>query len=215
MTYPETIILAIGGTHGDFLLQSCEIMTSGEIIKLNVEHSGRVNWESRFKKNMNASFHKGKKIFIDTESNYFNKIELSHVYYDEFNNWSSKFFYIDFSKEVIDTILDMYIQKVCNNNIDKTLFYLKEYIADNLCKKINKQNYREVMRTLWWNAIQKYKKIKNIQKIDIVSFYTFEKMCKILIELKVYNELHCEIYEKFYQEWHKKNEKFIQNIIKK
>jgi len=214
MIYPETIILAIGGTHGDFLLKSCELMTSGKVAKLNVEHNGRVYWESRFKKNMNTSFSKGKKDFIETGFKYFNKIELSHVYYDEFNNWPSKFFYIDFSKEVIDTILDMYIQKVCDNDVDKVLFYLKEYIADDLYKKINKEDYREVMRILWWNAIQKYKKIKDIQKIDIISFYTFEKMCKILIELKVYNEFHLKIYEKFYQEWYKKNEKFIQNIIK-
>lgn len=215
MIYPNTVILATGGTHGDFLLKSCQIMTNGKILKSDVQDSGRVNWESHFKKNMNGSFSKGKKIFIDTKFNYFNEIELSHVYYNEFNDWSSKFFYVEFNKEVIDTILDMYIQKVCYNNIDKILFHLKEYIADDLCKKINKQNYREVMRTVWWNSIQKYKQIKNIQKIDIESFYTFGKMCEVLKELKVYNEFHSKIYEIFYQEWYKKNEKFIKNIIKK
>ena len=189
-------------------------MTSGEVAKLNVEHTGRVGWTSHFKKSMNMFYYKGKKNFIKTELDNLNKIELSHVYYDEFNEWPTKFFYIHFSKEHLDIVLDMYIKKVYNNDVDKILFYLKEYIADDLCKKINKEDYREVMRILWWNAIQKYKKIKDIQKIDIISFYTFEKMCKILKTLKVYNEQHLKIYEEFYQKWHKNNKKFIQNMIK-
>ena len=189
-------------------------MTSGEVAKLNVEHTGRVGWTSHFKKSMNMFYYKGKKNFIKTELDNLNKIELSHVYYDEFNEWPTKFFYIHFSKEHLDIVLDMYIKKVCNNNVNKILFYIKQYTSDDLYKKINKENYKEVLRILWWNTIQKYKKLKNIKKINILSFYDFENTCKILKELKVYNEQHLKIYEEFYQKWHKNNKKFIQNMIK-
>jgi hypothetical protein len=214
MLYPEIVILAVGGSHGDFLLKSCEIITKGKNVNIAVNNDGRVDWVSYFKKKMNMSFHKGNKKFVKLQTDKCNKIELSHIYYDEFNKWSTKFFYIDFSKKHLDVVLDMYIKKVCNNDINKILFHIKQYISDDLCKKINKENYKEVLRISWWNAIQKYKKLKNIKKINILSFYDFENTCKILKELKVYNEQHLKIYEEFYQKWHKNNKKFIQNMIK-
>jgi hypothetical protein len=214
MLYPEIIILAVGGSHGDFLLQSCKIMTNEKNINTDIDHNGRTEWTSHFKNSMNMSYYKGKKNFIKTEPNNLNRIELSHVYYDEFNEWPTKFFYIDFSKEHLNIILDMFIKKVCNDDIDKFLFYIKNHISEELFRKINKENYKEIMRILWWNAVQKYKKLKNIERIDILSFYEFENICKILKKLKVYNEKYLKIYEKFYQKWYKNNENFIQNIIK-
>ena len=57
MLYPKIIILAVGGSHGDFLLKSCEIMTKGKNINFAVSNEGRVNWLSYFKKKMNMERH--------------------------------------------------------------------------------------------------------------------------------------------------------------
>lgn len=214
MLYPKIIILAVGGSHGDFLLQSCEIMTNAKNININIDYAGRTMWTSNFKNKMNMFCYKGKKKFVKTELNNINKIELSHVYYDEFNRWPTNFFFIDFSKEYLDIVLDMFIKKVCNGNINVVLSYLKNYISDDLSRKINKENYREIMRILWWNSLQKYKKLKNIERINMLSFYEFENTCEILKKLKVYNEKYLENYKNFHRKWYKNNQKFIQNIIK-
>jgi len=214
MQYPEIIILANGGSHGDFLLQSCEIMTKGKNINTRIDYNGRSKWISNFKNKMTMSYYNGKKNFIETEFDNLNKIELSHVYYDEFDKWPTNFFYIDYSKEHLNVVLDMFIKKVCDDNIDKILLHIKNFISNDLFRKINKENYKKIMRILWWNSVQKYKKIKNIKRIDMLSFYKFESICEILKELKSYNKENLEIYENFYQKWHKNNKKFIQSMIK-
>jgi hypothetical protein len=209
MSYPKIIILAIGGSHGDFLLKSCEIMTHGKIKDSDVDLNGRADYMSTFKTQTTLqTFKKGKKQKL--EINYkTNDIELSHIYYEEFQNFTSKFYYIDFDKKYLDIVLDMCIEKVCNNNIDKAIEYFKEYIIDGIAKKINKTNYREILKLVWWNGIKKYKKLKDIESIDMLSFYNFDEMCKILKKLNVYNKENLTVYEKFYQKWYNNNKKFI------
>jgi hypothetical protein len=211
MFYPKIIILATAGSHGDFLLQSCEIMSNGRTA--NIDNNGRVKWISNFKLSMINAFKAGKKSNINNLQIKSNKIELSHAYYDEFKNWPSKFFYIDYSRNHIDIVLDMMIKKVCNNDIDKVLMQIKPYLQNDLSVKINKKNYRDVLRIIWWNSIKKFKRLKNIESISLLSFYKFENMCQILKSLDVYNTKYLSIYKPFYQEWQRKNKEYIDRFF--
>lgn len=212
MFYPKIIILAIGGSHGDFLLRSCEIMNHGKSKDADVDSKGRADYMSDFKMQTTLqTFQKGKK--QELKINYkTNNIELSHIYYEEFQNFPSKFYYVNFDKKHLDIVLDMCIEKVCNNDVTKAINYLQHYLIDALAKKINKENYRKIAKVLFWNAIQKYKKLKDIESINMLSFYKFNDMIKILKKLNVYNRTHLSVYQDFYQKWYSNNKKFIDQL---
>ena len=110
MQYPKIIILFNGGSHGDFLKASCEQMLFGKVIKIN--SVGQALVTSKFKNDAMNMWREGKKTSFK-KSNY-DHIEVSHVWYSEFEPFPSKFYYINYSKKINSTLIDILIKKPSN-----------------------------------------------------------------------------------------------------
>ncbi len=203
------IILAIGGSHGDFLMNSCKIM-QGEKIKKNITKVGQSKFSSKFKIKTRLAFKKGKK--HDLQHIEANDIELSHVWYDEFQTYPSKFFYIGFSKKILPVIMKMYLTKICNNNLQKAVDNFKYYTTDRLSKKINTHNISKILPIVWSNAQKKYQHQKNIEKIEMTDLYDYYKFLKVLKKLDVYKKSNEKQLKEYHTEWQQKNYMYINEI---
>jgi len=209
MIYPKIIILAVGGSHGDFLINSCRIM-QGEKIENNINKVGQSIFSSQFKNITRIAFIKGKK--QDLQFDEANDIELSHVWYDDFQNYPSKFFYIGFSKEILPIIIKMFLAKVCMNNLQKAVDYFNYYTIDGLSKKINTHNISKILPIVWWNAQKKYQKQKNIEKIEMTDLYDYNKFLEVLKKLDVSKKIKEKNLKKYHAEWQQKNSIYINKI---
>ena len=88
MKYPKRIILGLGGTHPDFLCACFRLMETGAEIK--IDPNGRVPIKSRFKRETRNARFKGIKN-LNLSYNY-EDTEISHIWYDEYKKFPSKFF---------------------------------------------------------------------------------------------------------------------------
>lgn len=209
MIYPKIIILALGGSHGDFLINSCKIM-QGEKIKKTITNVGQSKFSNQFKIKTQFSFKKGKK--QELQLNEANNIELSHIWYDEFQTYPSKFFYIGFSKEILPVIIKMYLTKVCSDSLQKAVDHFKYYTTDGLSKRIDTNNISKILPIVWWNTQKKYQQQKNIEKIEMTDLYDYNKFLKVLKRLNVYKKNNEKQLTLYHTEWQQKNSIYINEI---
>lgn len=214
MAFPKIIILAQGGTHGDFLYQSCQIITSTED-STKINDKGKVNESSIFKrKNLNV-FEKGEK--KNTMLNHLDDarpIEICHVWYKEFIDWPSKFYYIDFDDSLIEIIKKMYFEKVCNNDKDIAIEYYKKYLPDSIARKINHSNFDEIFNMSYKSIKKKYKKQPDIKAINMIDLYSLPRLIDILKDMTIYDEKKFLSLKIFHSEWIERNDKWIKQVKK-
>lgn len=216
MLFPKIIILAQGGTHGDFLYKSCQItISTGNLDKENkITSDGRVLESSIFKRKNLKLYEKGqKKELLLNELTDVQQIEICHIWYEEFINWPSKFYYINFDDTLIEIIKKMYLEKACNNDKNIATENYKKYLPDSIAKKITHDNFDEIITMSYKSIKKKYQKQPNIKAINMVDLYSLDKLIDILKDMEIYNPQKLEQLEIFHAEWIKKNHKWI-NIIK-
>lgn len=216
MVFPKIVILAQGGTHGDFLYKSCQIMVSDQNSnKENKIHSsGRVLESSIFKRRNFELYEKGqKKELMFNYLNYAESIEICHIWYEEFMQWPCKFYYIDFDDSLIEIIKKMYLEKVCNNDKNIAIENYIRYLPDNVAKKINLNNFDKIITNSYKSIRKKYQKQPDAKPINITDLYSLDKVKDILKDMEIYNNKKLASLELFHKDWIEKNNKWI-NIIK-
>ena len=211
MLYPEIIILFNGGSHGDFLKASCECMLFGKKISLSL--IGQVLIKSKFKNDTIKTWHEGKKTSL--KSGNYNHVEVSHLWYDEFKQFPSKFYYINYPKKVNSALIDILIKKPFKNEITNAIKYYKDkikFFPKNYDNHITPKNFVQMLEILQLKNLEKFKNIPNIQKIDIIELYEYDNMIKLLKRMNCYNAKHEIMYQRYYYHWKERNSKFIEKI---
>ena len=211
MQYPKIIILFNGGSHGDFLKASCEQMLFGKVIKIN--SVGQALVTSKFKNDAMNMWREGKKTSFK-KSNY-DHIEVSHVWYSEFEPFPSKFYYINYSKKINSTLFDILIKKPFKNNITNAIKYYKnkmKFFPKNFNKHVTSKNFIQMLEIIQLKNLEKFKKVPNIQKIDITELYEYDSMIKLLKRMNCYNAKNEIMYQRYYYHWKERNSKFIEKI---
>tara|TARA_E500000318_G_C3499627_1_gene187828 strand:+ start:19 stop:663 length:645 start_codon:yes stop_codon:yes gene_type:complete len=210
MKYPKIIILAQGGTHGDFLCKCALLMVDNHDIKIN--EKGKTIEQSNFlKDNWQKSYRRGKKIKINYK--FVNEVEVCHIWQEEFLNFKSRFFYINFTQSQIPIIKNMFLTKTCNGKIENVFKTNKTFLPSDLSSKITLKNFDAIWTTQIKNTLAKYKKQNGITAIKITDLYKFESLKNILKQMGVYNKTKEYKLKKMYKEWHKKNHNFIEQML--
>lgn len=205
------ILLAAGGTHGDFL-HSCGLLML-EKIDFTVNTSGRViNNLSSFKKNNLNTFLDGVKKPSTVEPSF--AIELCHIWQEEFKHYKEKFFYIDYTEEQINVIKKMYLEKIHKNNLDTAKRDLVRYLPTKLKVKINKKNFDKVLTLSYKTTIKKYKQQPGIIPIKITDLYNFDSLVLILKNMGILNVDKLKDLKIFHSKWKTKNKQYIKEMFR-
>jgi hypothetical protein len=214
MLFPKIIILAQGGTHGDFLYESCQLMIlNNNNINNKIDNNGRVLESSIFKRKNFKLYKKGqKKGLMFDHLNDAKSIEICHIWYEEFINWPSKFYYINFDDSLIDIIKQMYFEKVCNNDKNKAMEDYKKYLPNSISKKITLDNFDKIITMSYKSIKRKYRLQPNIKEINMLDLYSLDKLIDILKNMAIYNEKKLLSLKKLHNDWLKKNSKWIKQL---
>ena len=210
MKYPKIIILAQGGTHGDFLY-SCGLLMLNNT-PTDIDQTGRALGRSDFLQDNMYNFEGGvdKKITYTFDTD----IEVCHVWHEEFLKFTSKFYYIEFQEQHIPVIKKMFLAKVCKNNIDVAMESRIKFLPPALANKINKKNFDRYWTSSLKTAIKNYKKQPYVNKINMIDLYNFEKLCGILTNMGIFNVSKTNSLKSMHETWIQKNSQYIKEILK-
>jgi len=145
--------------------------------------------------------------------NNFRVIENSHYYNEDFNNYCSKIFYIDYPDSFNNVIADRYVD-------NKILVdpYLRDYHCNQLVTRIGIKKEKVTDNLLRLDARITWKKHLNslreagIQPIDIKLLFSFETTVK-LIETIIDNKCQkLDEIKKIWAEWYNVNQEFISKL---
>lgn len=210
MPLPKIVILAQGGTHGDFLYSCCRLMLVDE--RQFVSASGRVQEHSIFKRQNLKSYNKGEKIPIDYNTE--EEVSVCHIWQKEFLSWPSKFYYIEFSNEQIPIIKQMFLDKVCNQDINFAIDLTKKYFPDSLAKKVNLKNFDRIWTLLYKNSLRKYKLQSGAMAVNITDLYDIKKIIEILKTMEIYDKSKYQFLTHFHDSWLSSNKKHIDALLR-
>ena len=209
MATPKIIIFAQGGTHGDFLY-SCGLLMLGKK-EPTIDANGKVIEESISKRINLKSFYKGKKdsVFVKPA----NKLEIYHIWQEEFKQIEAKFYYIDYTDNQIDIIKKMYLEKVHNNNLSNALKSITQYLPENLSIKISERNFDKILTLSYKNTIKKYKQQPGIIPIPINHLYDFDSLVVILKDMNLLKKHRLDNLKQFHYVWTTKNKKWMTEML--
>lgn len=214
MPVPKTIIFANGGSHGDFVRHSCLFVT--ENVNFFLQNTGRTKTNGEFRHQLHLP-----RIFFMPDDPRYNDLkdyEMSHVWYEDFIDYPSKFFYINYNEKITSIILEMWLKKANNNdkniaiNESMTAQFL-ESLPSNIEKKINKDNFDQVFSILWKRQLKLFSKQPGIQKIELLDLYDHAKFCAILENITGVKDLQNNTaYKGVYDKWLSINRENITKI---
>ena len=202
MLFPEVVIFALGGTHGDFLYACGQIMQGKQPKK--VDKHGRVIARPKL---LEQNWHKnfgGCDEYTDLD-----KVENSHIWQDEFINWPSNFYYIGFTDKQLPVIQKMFIDKVCNGSLEVGVEKFNRSASEYVKKKTNKSNMQKILDIHYKKTLQQYKKQPGVQEIKIMDLYTFDTLKDVLINIGIYDKKYEADLLKFHENWIGKNKHYI------
>ena len=212
MKYPKRIILGLGGTHPDFLCACFRLMETGAEIK--IDPNGRVPIKSSFKRETRNARFKGIKN-LNLSYNY-EDTEISHIWYDEYKKFPSKFFIINFKLETLDYICQMFREKR-KVNIMEIFDYITPKLANYF--KSKNINYEEIFKKFCMDSLKKFHNCKNPEIIEINNIYNKDYVIELLKRnLGLLGGIwekdieYVQKFNKFYKNWHHKNKSYIDKI---
>ena len=207
MNYPKIIVLFIGGTHGEFLKNCYNIFNNKKIRPIS--STGHSPISSQFKEENMSLFYNGKS--GKHTLNQFDNFEVVHCWYNEYLEYTSKFYYIDYPDHLASTLIDLFMYKTKKDN-NTIIKYLRNNLPENIGKKINELNWKDIFIKSINRCKSKYLLQKSIKRIDIFDIYNLEKLKKIYKDMGIYNNKYEEKFTKYYNKWLIKNDYFIENL---
>ena len=206
------MILALGGSHGDFLHQCCNFMLHNT--KIDVNALGRITPTSVLKQNGNF-YYDGEKIPI-TESKLekmsLSTVELSHVWQEEFIKWPSKFYYVHIEESHVATVGKMYLDKICEQDEKIALKTLTSHFPADVKARIDQFSFDEYFKGMVSRAQKKFERQPSISKIQMTDLYSYESLVKVLKMMDCFDHEKIKSLADIHNKWIKNNKTYVDEI---
>ena len=206
------MILALGGSHGDFLHQCCNFMLHNT--KIDVNALGRITPTSVLKQNGNF-YYDGEKIPI-TESKLekmsLSTVELSHVWQEEFIKWPSKFYYVHIEESHVTTVGKMYLDKICEQDEKIALKTLTSHFPADVKARIDQFSFDEYFKGMVSRAQKKFERQPSISKIQMTDLYSYESLVKVLKMMDCFDHEKTKSLADIHNKWIKNNKTYVDEI---
>lgn len=220
----QSIIVFNGGSFGDFLKGACHIaydhtMTMDFVLKENsaieINSTDRVYQDLCFKMSVK---HSNEDLLgtLNSRLQYFEPIENSHYYQEEFHQFCNHIMFIDYKLEHNDIIASAYINKKL---LDPQYPYLLKQTREDISRhfnlpidKITNQVLQKYIAATWRKQLLYLRSLHldQINLYDLLSYSTLAKLVERITRKPVQNEM--ALYE-FWINWAAANEALFGELI--
>jgi len=173
----RSIIVFNSATAGDFLTALCwsQLLDSRQLFEQQA--SGRMTINNTYFKNITQLFYYNPSIAQQFDYSKMFPIENSHYWLNCYTHMADRCVFIDYPEQLQQGILEIYLEKVFNNDIQKmfnlNLLNQHPYVAS----KMNVDNVEKILNIHWRKNIKAWQSNSNLKAIQLADF--FDRSCLI------------------------------------
>jgi hypothetical protein len=208
----QSIITFNSATAGDFLMSVCCSQLQGFSLKFTQLESGRMIVNNTYFKKTSQELYYKKTNKVEWDFTKIYPVENSHFWIDAYRDLASTCVYINYPHQVQESIMDVYIEKVFDNDMQKMLDHNLPNMIPALRSKITVDNAKQVCNMLWLKNLKGWSNNSNLTPIELKDFFYKDKLeaiVKMLINNKITNQL---AFNEIYNSWISKNTK-LRNLF--
>jgi hypothetical protein len=197
----KSIIIFNSATAGDFLTALCwsQLFESSSLYEQQT--TGRVMLKSSYFKKITQKIYHSNQHNVEFDYTKIYPVENSHYWLDCYLTMADHCVYINYPVELQQNIFDIYLEKVCNNNlqnmIDINLLNQHPYIAS----KMNVDNVQKIINIHWRKNVAAWQLNKNLTAIELEDFFDRSRLINI-VETLIGQPISCiDKFNSIYHNW--------------
>lgn len=194
-------------TAGDFLTVLCwsQLFESSSLYEQQT--TGRARLKSAYFKNITKAIYHGNQHNVEFDYTKIHPVENSHYWLDCYLTMADRCVYINYPARVQQGILDIYLEKIFNNDIQEMLDFNLTYQHPYIASKMNVDNVSLILNNHWLKNIQTWSTNTQLKAIELEDFFVKSKM-KNIVQMLINQEIsNCELFDKIYTNWIDNNSK--------
>jgi hypothetical protein len=206
----QSIIVFNSATAGDFLTSLCWSQLNLSNTLYNQQDSGRIKIKNMYFKDTTRQLFYNPDLDIEFDYSKIFPVENSHYWIDCYSNIAEQCFFIDYPDSVQPGILDIYLEKVFDNNVQKMLDLNLPNLHPYLAAKTTVYNIVDILNVQWLKNIKAWRENSNLSAIKLEDFFNktaVEKIVKMLINRDISDQPR---FDEIYKTWIGKNSKLMQ-----
>ena len=197
----KSIIVFNSATAGDFLTALCWSQLSVKTDLYNQTTSGRMQIKhGYFKKITQESFYNPQKnIEFDFSQTF--PVENSHYWLDRYCDISDRCVYINYPAELQQGIMQIYIEKVFDNDVQKMLDLNIANQNSYIASRMTIDNVIPILNVQWLKNIKGWKQNNQLTAIELKDFFIKSKI-KNIVEMLIDQEIsNQKKFDEVYNNW--------------
>lgn len=203
----RSVIVFNSASAGDFLTSLCWSQLNLPDNLFYQESSGRMNINHWYFKNITTEIFYNTKSTINLDYNKILPIENSHYWLDFYKIIADKCVFIDYPDHMQENIMEIYLEKVFNNNKQKMFEFNLRYQNSLIAKNLTVDNIEKVLNLHWKKNLKNWRNNLAMSPVNLEDFFDQSKIEKIVKKLIDQDYINEEKFNNVYNNWILKNQK--------
>ena len=171
----KSIIMFNSATAGDFLTALCWSQLFDTSSLYEQQTTGRIMLKSAYFKNVTKTIYHGNQHNVEFDYTKIHPVENSHYWLDCYLTMADRCVYINYPARVQQGILDIYLEKIFNNDIQEMLDFNLTYQHPYIASKMNVDNVSLILNNHWLKNIQTWSTNTQLKAIELEDFFVKSK----------------------------------------
>jgi hypothetical protein len=207
MRHIRSIVVFNSATAGDFLTSLCWSQLSLPSDLCTQVTSGRVIVKNFYFKNITTKLFHDPTLPADFDYDQIFPVENSHYWLECYKTMADRCVYIDYPEHTQQQIMEIYLEKVFDNDKQKMVERNLPNQNPNIAKHITVDNIENILNIHWLKNIRAWRNNCDMSAIYLADFFDRSKMQNIVAHL-INQDLSDESrFDQIYHAWIEKNHK--------
>jgi len=207
MRLVKSIIVFNSATAGDFLTALCWSQLLDSCLLFEQQASGRVTIKNTYFKTITQQFYYNPSTTPEFDYDKIFPVENSHYWLDCYAHMADRCVFINYPSRVQQGILEIYLEKVFDNNIQKMLNLNLPNQHPYVASKMNVDNVQKIINIHWRKNVAAWQSNKNLTAIELEDFFDRSRLIDI-VETLIGQPISCmDKFDSIYHNWLANNSK--------
>lgn len=203
----RSIVVFNSATAGDFLTSLCwsQLQLPSELFQQ--EDSGRMNLNNGYFKTMTTRMFHDPALHLALDKARVFPVENSHYWLDIYKQIADRSVFIDYPEHVQSDIMQIYLEKVFDNDRQKMLERNLPHQNPIIVHKITVDNIEQVLNIHWQKNIRAWRSNDSMSAIHLADFFDHNKIQRIVSDLTQQDIIDQDKFDQIYNNWIQRNTK--------